>query len=281
MSTVTTGKVRFSFMNVFTPRAPQEGGEPKYSVTLLIPKSDMATVQAIQQAMESAIQEGIGSTFGGARPPRLNLPLYDGDGVRPASGEPFGEECKGHFVMTASSLQQPSIVDVNVQPIINQAEIYSGCYGRASIRFYAYNKNGNKGVGCGLGNIQKVADGDPLTGRTTAADDFGGSNSYQPNQALQFQPQTYQAPQQQYQQPVQQPVQQQYQDPAWFNQPAQGQQQLPYNTSPTGFATAQQFNQPVQQPQYQQQYQQPVQQQQQQQLNPITGLPMTGGVMGI
>ncbi len=272
MSTVTTGKVRFSFMNVFTPRAPQEGGEPKYSVTLLIPKSDVTTLQAIQQAMEFAVQEGIASTFGGTRPPRLNLPLYDGDGVRPASGEPFGEECKGHFVMTASSLQQPSIVDVNVQPIINQAEIYSGCYGRASIRFFAYNKNGNKGVGCGLGNIQKLADGDPLTGRTTAADDFGGVNSYNPNQMSQFKPQSYQMPQQQY-------PQAQFQNPAITNQVTQG-QQAPNNANQYGYASTQQFQQ-QQAPNAYQTTQTYPPTTQQQQINPITGLPMTGGVMGI
>lgn len=261
MSNMTTGKVRFSFVNVFTPRAPQDGqGEAKYSVTLLIPKSDVATIQAIQQAMEAAVQEGISSKFNGQRPPRLNFPLYDGDGVRPSSGEPFGEECRGHMVITASSIQRPEVVDTNLQPIINQAELYSGCYGRASLRFFPYAANGNKGVGCGLGNIQKVADGDPLSGRTSAADDFGGSHSFQANAPAQFTPQQYNAPQQ-YQQPqyqaqsipsqyapaqnYQQP-QQNYQDPAWFNQQA------------------------------------PMQFQQQQQINPVTGQPMSpGGVMGI
>ncbi len=275
MSTITTGKVRFSFTNLFTPRAPQEGqGDPKYSLTILIPKSDIATIQAIQHAMEAAVQEGIANTFGGTRPPRLSMPLYDGDGVRPSSGEPFGEECKGHMVMTASSLQQPSVVDINVQPIINQAEIYSGCYGRVSLRFFAYNKNGNKGVGCGLGNVQKLADGEPLSGRTSAADDFGGNNSYNPNAQPQFQPQTYQNPTTNYQAPqYQQPQQPQqpYQDPAWFSQantPSQANYgapaQLPYSASPTGYATTQQF-----------------QQQPQQQFNPINGMPMTGGVMGL
>lgn len=272
MSNITTGRVRFSFTNIFTPRAPQEGGEPKYSLTILIPKSDVATISAIQQAMEIAVQEGITNTFGGSRPPRLNTPLYDGDGVRPASGEPFGEECKGHMVMTASSLQQPSVVDVNVQPILNQAEIYSGCYGRVSLRFFAYNKNGNKGVGCGLGNVQKLADGDPLSGRTSAADDFGGNNSYNSNHASQFQPQTYQAPTQQYQDPARftqvPPVQQpQYQaNPVQTPQAGYGMQQTPIQNT-------------YQTPQYQQA--QPYQQSYPQQINPVTGMPMAGGVMGI
>lgn len=271
MSNITTGRVRFSFTNIFTPRAPQEGGEPKYSLTILIPKSDVATIQAIQQAMEIAVQDGISSTFGGARPPRLNMPLYDGDGVRPTSGEPFGEECKGHMVMTASSLQQPSVVDVNVQPILNQAEVYSGCYGRVSLRFFAYNKNGNKGVGCGLGNVQKLADGEPLSGRTSPADDFGGNNAYNPNQSPQFQPQIYQVPAQaQYQQatPQYQQAAPQYQQPVQQSQvpPAQQGYQFP----------------PVQQQPYSQpmNYGNPYQQTPQQ-INPVTGQPMAGGVMGI
>lgn len=183
MDNIVTGKVRFSFVNIFKPRANQDGGEPKYSLTLLIPKTDTQTLQAINNAMEQAIQNGISTTFGGNRPPRIKMPLYDGDGVRP-NGEAFGPECAGCMVMTASSLQPPSVVDINLQPVLNQAEVYSGCYGRVSLRFFSYSKNGNKGVGCGLGNVQKLADGDPLSGRTTATDDFGGSNAYQQPAAI-------------------------------------------------------------------------------------------------
>ncbi len=174
MTPIVTGKVRFSYTNVFEPREPQGGGDPKYTVTILIPKTDTSTKQAIDTAIQQVINDNISTTFGGVRPPASNTPIHDGDGLRP-SGEPFGAECKGHWVITASSKQRPEVVDDRVQPILDRAQIYSGCYGRVSIRFFAYNKAGRKGVGCGLGNLQKLADGEPLDGRTSAADDFGAA----------------------------------------------------------------------------------------------------------
>lgn len=173
---ITTGKVRASYVNIFQPRA-QNGGEPKYSVTLLIPKNDTATINSIYAEMERAKQEGAQKVFGGNIPPVCKMPIYDGDGARP-SGEPFGEECRGHLVMTASAKMQPSIVGLDMQNIINPAEVYSGCYIRANINFFAYNTNGNKGVGCGLNAVQKIEDGEPLTARVSAEEAFGGINSY-------------------------------------------------------------------------------------------------------
>ena len=178
-----TGRVRLSFVHLTTPRAPQQGGTPKYSVTLLIPKSDVATRQRIDAAINAAIQEGT-AKWNGVRPPQPALPIYDGDGVRP-NGEVFGEECKGHWVMTATapSEQRPEVVDLNLNPIMAATEIYSGMYARVSIRFFAYANSGKKGIGCGLGNVQKLEDGEPLSGRTSAASDFGNSvpaPAYQP-----------------------------------------------------------------------------------------------------
>lgn len=174
---ITTGKVRLSFCHVWQPQTPQNGGEPKYSVTILIPKSDAVTINALYTEMEQAKQIGVNNVWGGTMPPIVKIPLYDGDGVRP-SGEPFGPECKGHMVITASSKAQPQVVDLNVQPILNQAEVYSGCYGRVSLNFFAYNQAGNRGIGCGLNCIQKVADGEPLSGGVSAQEAFGGSNAY-------------------------------------------------------------------------------------------------------
>lgn len=188
---LVTGKVRFSYVNVFTPRVTPSGDE-KYSVTLLIPKSDVETKQKIDAEINRVLQENLAEVFKGIMPTNLRLPIYDGDGLRPSS-EPFGAECKGHYVITANSNNAPEVVDANVQPIISKNEFYSGCYGRASLRFYAYNQNGNKGIGCGLGNVQKLEDGQPLDGRTTAAEDFGA-----PAQNIQTI---------QYQMPVQQPMQ--------------------------------------------------------------------------
>ncbi len=171
MSNLVTGKVRFSYANVFEPRQTPNG-DLKFSVTLLIPKSDANTYQRIINEINKTLEEAVSDTFKGVMPAAPKIPIYDGDGVRP-SGEAFGAECKGHWVMTANSNIGPEVVDASLNPIMSKNEFYSGCYGRASLRFYAYNQNGNKGVGCGLGNVQKLEDGQPLDGRTTAADDFG------------------------------------------------------------------------------------------------------------
>ena len=171
MSNLVTGKVRFSYVQVFEPKSIN-GGEEKYSITLLIPKTDTNTHQRIMAEINKTLQENVADTFKGVMPANPSMPIYDGDGLRPG-GEAFGTECKGHWVMSARSNNAPEIVDANCNPIISKNEFYSGCYGRASIRFYAYNQNGNKGIGCGLGNLQKLEDGQPLDGRTTAAEDFG------------------------------------------------------------------------------------------------------------
>ncbi len=171
MEKVITGKVRFSYAHVFEPKA-QQNGEEKYSVTLLIPKADTVTYNNIINALNKTLDEAVSSVFNGVKPAAPKFPIYDGDGVR-QSGEAFGEECRGHWVITANSKERPEIVDVACNPIMSKSDFYSGCYGRASIVFFAYNTNGNKGVGCGLNNIQKLEDGQPLSGRSTAAEDFG------------------------------------------------------------------------------------------------------------
>lgn len=174
---ITTGKVRASFVHIFQPHAAPGSTDAKYSVTLLIPKTDAATLNAVYAEIEQAKQAGVQKVFGGVLPPVINLPIYDGDGTRP-NGEPFGPECRGHMVLRASSREQPAVVDLHVQPILSPAEVYSGCYIRASIDFFAYNQSGNRGIGCGLNAVQKIEDGESLTSRVTAAEAFGGSNAY-------------------------------------------------------------------------------------------------------
>lgn len=163
---VVTGIVRLSYANVWEATSIN-GGTPKYSVSLIIPKSDTKTIDAINAAVDAAIKEGA-SKFGGKIPNKaaLKLPLRDGDTERD------DEAYKDSFFVNANSTTAPQIVDRAVQPILDHAEVYSGCYARVSINFYAFNSNGNRGIACGLGNIQKVSDGDPLGGRSSAADDF-------------------------------------------------------------------------------------------------------------
>jgi hypothetical protein len=171
---VLTGVARLSYAALTEPRAPLQGGEPKYSVTLLIPKSDMATKADIDASIAAAAQDGIEKAWKGVRPPMLKTPIHDGDGVR-QSGEPYGDECKGCWVITASSKQKPEVVHIsNVHAQLAPTDIYSGMYARVTIRFFAYANSGNKGIGCGLNNVLKIADGEPLAGHASAATDFDG-----------------------------------------------------------------------------------------------------------
>lgn len=162
---VITGEVRFSYMNVIEPKSIN-GSEPKYSVSLLIPKSDTKTIAAINKAIEAAKQAGIGK-FGGKIPAKLKMPMRDGD-VDKTEDEAYS----GHYFINANSAQKPGLVDANLNPIMDRTEIYSGCYGRASINFYAFNTKGNKGIACGLNNLMKTRDGEPLSGRASAEADF-------------------------------------------------------------------------------------------------------------
>ena len=168
---VITGKVRFSFVNVFSPKKNDDGSEGKYSVTLLVPKSDVKTCNAIKAAIEAA-RLNSADKFGGKVPANLKNTVHDGDGEKPNGGE-YGPECKGCLVINASSSQKPGVVDRDKLEILDPTDFYSGCYGRASINFYAYNTSGNKGIACGLNNVQKLADGPALGGgRARAEDDF-------------------------------------------------------------------------------------------------------------
>lgn len=162
---VVTGKARLSYVNVFQPRPGMSGGEPKYSVCVLIPKSDTATIAKIKAAVAAATEAGK-AQWGGKIPPNLKTPLRDGDTERDTA------EYKGHWFINASSKQRPGVVDASVQPIMDAGEVYSGCYGRVSLNFYPYNQQGNRGVGAGLQNVQKLTDGEPLSGRSRAEDDF-------------------------------------------------------------------------------------------------------------
>lgn len=169
---VVTGRdTRLSYLNVNTPKAPLGGGKPKYSVMLLIKKSDTVTVDKINAAVQAAYEQGEGILRGTGQsvPPldKIRTPLRDGDKERP--DDPTYRGC---YFMNASSTFKPEVVDENRNEILDSSELYSGIYGRASVNFFAYNHTGNRGIGCGLQNLQKLADGEPLGGRSRAADDF-------------------------------------------------------------------------------------------------------------
>lgn len=164
---VVTSKVRFSYVHVWEPTAMEGSDKKKYSVSLIIPKSDTALVEKLKKAIENAKALGKDSKWGGKIPATLKQPLRDGDAERP--DDPTYADS---WFINASSATKPGIVDANTQPILDETEVYSGCYGRASINFYAFNSNGSKGVACGLNHIQKLEDGEALGGRGRAEDDF-------------------------------------------------------------------------------------------------------------
>ena len=167
---ITCVKTRWSYANVWEPKSIN-GGAPKYSVSLIIPKSDTKTVTAVTNAIQAAYDEGQSKLKGNSKSvPALSAiknPLRDGDAERPDD-----EAYKDSYFINANSATAPGIVDAARQPILERSEVYSGVYGRASINFYAFNSNGNKGIACGLNNLQKISDGEPLGGKTRAEDDF-------------------------------------------------------------------------------------------------------------
>ena len=167
---ITGPKTRWSYANVWQPKSIN-GDTPKYSVSLIIPKSDTVTVNKIKSAIQAAYEEGESKLKGnGKSVPSLKAiktPLRDGDLERPDD-----DAYKNSYFVNANSTTAPGIVDADRQPIIDTSEVYSGVYGRASINFYAFNSNGNKGIACGLNNLQKISDGEPLGGRSRAEDDF-------------------------------------------------------------------------------------------------------------
>lgn len=170
MSTkVVTGKVRFSYVNIFKSRAFQADQDAKFSICLLIPKEDKATLKKIREAVDEAIQEGISSKWNGKKPANVKLPLRDGDEER-ADEAP---EYEGMMFLNANSTQKPGIVDKDLNEILDPDEVYSGCWGRASINFYPFSVNGNRGIGVGLNNVQKLKDGEHLgAARASAESDF-------------------------------------------------------------------------------------------------------------
>ena len=170
MKVITGPNTRWSYANVWEPKSIN-GGAPKYSVSLIIPKSDKTTVDKINAAIKAAYEEGQSKLKGNGRSvPALSAiktPLRDGDLERPDD-----EAYANSYFINANSPSAPGIVDVDRNTIIDRSEVYSGVYGRASISLYAFNSNGNKGIACGLNNLQKIRDGEPLGGKSRAEDDF-------------------------------------------------------------------------------------------------------------
>lgn len=167
------GPVRFSYAYVFTPRKNEDGTDGKYSIQLLIPKSDTEAVNLINKAIEAAKQAGVSSKWNGKMPPavKLKTPLRDGD-----EEYPDNDTYAGMYFMNASSVTKPGIrvlENGSMCEALDAEDFYSGCYGCATVNLYAYNTSGNMGIAAGLNNVIKTQDGEKLAGGHTAEEDFG------------------------------------------------------------------------------------------------------------
>lgn len=170
MKVITGPNTRWSYANVWEAKSIN-GGTPKFSVSLIIPKSDTKTVAKLKAAIEAAYREGESKLKGNGKTvlplAAIKNPLRDGDVERPDD-----DAYDNAYFINANATTAPGIVDADRNPILTRSEVYSGVYGRASISFYAFNSNGNKGIACGLNNLQKVCDGEPLGGKASAESDF-------------------------------------------------------------------------------------------------------------
>ncbi len=170
MKVITGPDTRWSYANIWEAKSIN-GGTPKFSVSLIIPKSDTKTVAKVKAAIEAAYIEGEAKLKGNGKSvptfAAIKTPLRDGDIERP--DDPAYVNA---YFINANATSAPGIVDADRNPILTRSEVYSGVYGRASISFYAFNSNGNKGIACGLNNLQKVRDGEPLGGKNSAEADF-------------------------------------------------------------------------------------------------------------
>lgn len=166
---VVTGKVRLSYCHLFEAHSSFEGNDPKFSTVILVPKTDKKTIRAIKAAQQAALENGKSSKFNGTIPKNWKNTFRDGDEEADLEKNP---EYEGHYFMTVSNNTRPGIVDAQVRPILDQTEVYSGCYARVSINAFAFSASGNKGVSFGLNHVQKMADGEPFGSFTKAEDDF-------------------------------------------------------------------------------------------------------------
>lgn len=158
---------RLSYAHVWEPRIEEDGSKGKYSAALIIPKSDTATLAKIDKAVKAAIQEGKSKLANsqGVVPKNIKLPLRDGDD--------HGDEAyEDAMFLNASSKRKPGIVNRQVEKIYDEEEVYSGCYCNVTVNFYAFHTGGNRGIAAGLNNIQKLRDGERLSGGSTAESDF-------------------------------------------------------------------------------------------------------------
>ena len=161
----------FSYANLLQPKAIN-GAAPKYSVSLIFRK-DSEDVQKVKDAIEAAYTDGLAKLKGNSKVApalsALKTPLRDGDAERPGD-----EIYAGCYFINCNNTSKPGVVDTDMNPILDPEQVFSGCRGKASVTFYAYSSNGNRGIAASINNVM-VCDstGPRLGGHSSPAEDFG------------------------------------------------------------------------------------------------------------
>lgn len=172
---VVTGEVRFSFVNVFEPRKVGDSDEARYSITVIVPKTDTVTVEKIKSAIQAAAEAGAQKHFGGKIPTKVKNTFKDGDTETNDMGdlqkEKYPEYANSYYIRLSTKIK-PKVLNANHEEIIDPTEVYSGCYGRVSMTFFAYSGNGKSGVSAALNNVMKTRDGEPLVSQLSG-EEFG------------------------------------------------------------------------------------------------------------
>ncbi|MFI3253653.1 MAG: DUF2815 family protein [Eubacteriales bacterium] len=166
---VTGPNTRIVFPHLFDKNPMNDN----YGAKFIFSKKDKTGIEMLKNGILAAYQQGATKLKGNGNsiPPleTLRSVLRDGDLEKP--DDPLYANC---YFLNANSTIPPGIVDANCNPILDRTQVYSGCYGRVSLSFFAYSTAGAKGIAAGLNHVQILRDGEPLGGRSTAASDFSG-----------------------------------------------------------------------------------------------------------
>ena len=180
MSTsITIKNVRLAYVHLVEPRAAADGAEPKYSVTVIIPKTDTANLAVIRDASKAAKE----ARWGAKPPTTLRSPVRDGDEKDVTGNFVRGEEFRNSYYMNVSSKKPVDAKIMMGGRIVNcpPEHLVSGYYGSVIANFFAYETAGNKGVSAGLNGVTITKRGEPLGRRLDweqameGAEDFGAS----------------------------------------------------------------------------------------------------------
>lgn len=167
---VMTPEAMLGFHSLFHAKAIEEGKEPTFNCTLIFSPDAQKTPEFA--AMKAAAAAAATKKWGANVPSGLRNPF------RPCAEKPkyFSDLGDGWLYINCSTKQRPGVVKPQgngTVPVLDENEVYSGCFVRATLSPYAYDQKGNKGVSFGLGNVLKARDGERRGGRPTADQEFG------------------------------------------------------------------------------------------------------------